>query len=166
MGALLETDVVSPCIFSQMYEFNDLQIGLCFIPFGVGGLLAPILNGKIMDWRFRVLAHQIGMPIQKGRTVNTRNFPLERARVPLALILVLIGNTTMLVYGWVVEVNAPLAAPSVLLFIIGFSLTGCEFGALVAFPLLTLKPAFNCCSVLLVDLYPNSPVRLPHIIPR
>ena len=130
-----------PYLFAQIYGFNDLQIGLCFLPFGLGGFLAPIVNGRLMDASFRRVAKQIGVPIVKGRTTDLRHFPLERARVPLALALILIGTTTTLCYGWAVDANAPLAAPLVLLFIIGFTVTG----------------SFNCCAVMLVDYYPQSP---------
>ena len=51
-----------------------------------------------MDWNFRRVARKIGVPIKKGRTMDTRHFPLERVRIPLALVLVLVGNVTLLVY--------------------------------------------------------------------
>jgi len=81
------------------------------------------------------------MEIVKGKTTDTRHFPLERVRLPIALVLILIGNTTLLCYGWVLQVHAPLAVPLVLLFLIGYCIPG----------------SFNCCSVALVDYYPTSP---------
>lgn len=65
---------------------------------------------RIMDWNFRRVARQIGVPIPKGRTMETRHFPLERVRVPLAATLVLIGNTALLIY-----VSAPGNSTTILL---------------------------------------------------
>lgn len=90
-----------PYLFAQTYNFNDLQIGLSYIPYGVGALLASLLNGRILDWRFRQVAKSVGVEIIKGQTTDTRNFPLERVRLPIALVLILIGNSALLCYGWV-----------------------------------------------------------------
>jgi predicted MFS family arabinose efflux permease len=45
-------DVIAsaPYLFEQIYGFNDLQIGLSFIPFGFGALCAPMASGRLMDW--------------------------------------------------------------------------------------------------------------------
>jgi MFS family permease len=90
-----------PYLFAQTYDFNELQIGLSFIPYGVGAFLASLLNGRILDWRFRQVAKSIGFEIVKGKTTDTRHFPLERVRLPIALVLILIGNSALLCYGWV-----------------------------------------------------------------
>lgn len=115
-----------PQLFEQIYGFNTLQIGLSFIPFGVGAFLAPLMNGKLLDRNFRVTAKKVGMEhlVDKKRATNLKDFPLEQARIYVALPLVLIGNICLLVYGWVLEVNANLAAPLVLHFILGLTLTG------------------------------------------
>ena len=130
-----------PYLFKEIYQFNDLQIGLAFIPFGVGCFIAPILNGRLLDWNFRRVAKQAGIPVDKKKQNTMRGFPIERARFQVALPLVIIGNAALLCYGWVVEVEAPLPAPLVLTFITGLTITG----------------SFNVMSVTLVDYYPSSP---------
>lgn len=130
-----------PYLFNQIYGYNDLQVGLCFLPFGTGCLLAPVLCGRLLDWNFRRLAVKCGMPIDRKKAQDLKDFPLEKARIQVTWPLALIGDACLLCYGWVLQVNAPLAAPLVLQFIMGFTLTG----------------AFNCNSVMLVDLYPLSP---------
>ncbi|KAF9073348.1 major facilitator superfamily domain-containing protein [Rhodocollybia butyracea] len=130
-----------PFLFAQIYNFNVLQIGLSFIPYGIGALLAAVLNGHMLDWQFARVAKSLGVKIVKDQTIDLRHFPLERVRFPLALVLILIGNTALLCYGWVLHVQAPLAVPLVLLFFIGYCMTG----------------SFSCCSVALIDYYPASP---------
>ncbi|KAJ9635858.1 hypothetical protein H2199_008211 [Coniosporium tulheliwenetii] len=131
----------APFLFEEIYGFNDLQIGLAFLPFGFGCLLAPIIGGKLQDWNYRRVAKQVGMPIDRKRGDDLRHFPLERARIEVAVPLLIVGDAALLCYGWALEVNASLAAPLVLHFVMGFTLTG----------------AFNMMSVMLVDLYPLSP---------
>ncbi|EON66096.1 hypothetical protein W97_05339 [Coniosporium apollinis CBS 100218] len=131
----------APFLFEEIYGFNDLQIGLSFLPFGFGCLLAPIIGGKLQDWNYRRVAKQVGMPIDRKRGDDLRHFPLERARIEVAVPLLVVGDAALICYGWVLEVNASLAAPSVLHFVMGLTLTG----------------AFNMMSVMLVDLYPLSP---------
>jgi len=139
--AFYDVTVTIPYLFAQIYGFNDLQIGLCFIPFGVGSFIAPIMNGKLLDWNFRRVAAQCGIKIDKTKASALKDFPLERARIHVAFPLVMIGALTCLCYGWVLQVETNLAVPLVLQFIMGVSLTG----------------SFNVMSVMLVDNYPMSP---------
>lgn len=136
-------DVIAsaPYLFANIYGFNDLQIGLAFIPFGVGALVAPLTSGRLMDWNYRRLAKKLGFRIDRKRDDDTRSFPLERARLEVAGPMLVIGTAATLCYGWVLEVEASLAAPLVMHFLIGLFLTG----------------AFNCMSVMLIDYYPLSP---------
>lgn len=150
-----------PQIFEQIYGFNTLQIGLSFIPFGVGSFLAPLMNGKLLDWHFRVTAKKAGMEhlIDKKRAANLKDFPLEEARIYVALPLVLLGNVCILVYGWVLEVNANLAAPLIIQFILGITLTG-SFNVMNGMYTTLFgsyfTPAHNLI-VMLVDNYPQRP---------
>lgn len=126
----------TPYLFAQIYGFNDLQIGLSYIPFGVASFLAPIINGRLLDWNFHRIASNIGMPIDKTKAHEIADFPLEDARISIALPQALLGAICLLCYGWVVEVNGPLAAALVLQFFIGIFITGC----------------FQVCNVMVVDL--------------
>jgi MFS family permease len=130
-----------PQNFHEIYGFNDLQIGLCYIPFGVGCAVASWLNGKLLDRNYRRVARKIGFTIDRRHGDNLRHFPIERARIEIIWPMLFLGLACVLAYGWVLEKNAPLAAPLVLHFFIGLCVNG----------------AFNILSTLLVDLYPQSP---------
>jgi len=85
-----------------------------------------LINGKLLDWHFHVVAKKVNMEhlVDKKRATNLKDFPLEEARIYVALPLVLLGNICILIYGWVLEINANLAAPLILQFILGVTLTG------------------------------------------
>ena len=94
-----------------------------------------------MDMNYRRVANGAGITIDLKRGDNMRDFPIEKARLQVAWPLLYVGQAALLCYGWVLEKNARLAAPMILLFVMGFCLTG----------------AFNVMGVLLIDLYPLSP---------
>lgn len=130
-----------PELFQEIYHFNDLQIGLCYIPFGVGCALASFANGKMLDRNYKRVAEQIGFTIDRKRGDDLKNFPIEKARLDLIWPLLGFGLICILCYGWVLEKNVNLAAPLILQFLIG----------------LTVNGSFNILSTLVVDLYPQSP---------
>lgn len=130
-----------PTMLEETYNYDSLQIGLSFLPFGIGCFLAPICMGKLMDLNFRRIARKIGYEIVKGKANDLRTFPIERCRIGVALPCLAIGDAALLCYGWVMDVRTHLAVPLVLHFIIGLALTG----------------GYNAMNVLLVDLYPLSP---------
>ena len=130
-----------PNLFQEIYGFNDLQIGLCYLPFGCGCALASFINGRMLDRNYKKVAQQIGFAIDRKHGDNLRYFPIERARLEIIWPLLGFGLACVLCYGWVLEKNANLAAPLVLQFFIGLCVNG----------------AFNVLSTLVVDLYPQSP---------
>ncbi|OJJ46662.1 hypothetical protein ASPZODRAFT_132759 [Penicilliopsis zonata CBS 506.65] len=127
-----------PNIYKELYGLDSLQIGLCYIPFGLGASIASIVNGKFLDYNYRRLAKKLGFPMVKNRHTDLRNFPIEKARLEIALPLLTIGGITVILFGWFLHFGLPLAAPTTILFFMGLSLTG----------------SFNTVSTLLVDLYP------------
>ncbi|KAI9842724.1 MAG: hypothetical protein M1838_003004 [Thelocarpon superellum] len=131
----------TPNEFLEIYGFNNLQIGLCYLPFGIGSVIGSVVFGRVMDWNYRRIALRLNFPIDRKRGDDLSNFPIERARIQVVWPLVGLTSATTLCYGWALERNAPLAAPLILQFIFGFGGMG----------------IFNACSVLLVDLYPSQP---------
>ncbi|CZT45488.1 related to dityrosine transporter [Rhynchosporium secalis] len=136
-------DVVAsiPQLFSEIYGYNDLQIGLCYIPFGCGCALASIINGKLLDGNYERVARKIGFTIDRKHGDDLRHFPIERARLEIIWPILYFGLACNLCYGWVLEKNANLAAPLILQFFMGLCING----------------SFNILSTLVVDLYPQSP---------
>ncbi|KAJ5273060.1 hypothetical protein N7478_008185 [Penicillium angulare] len=128
-----------PSIYNELYGLDDLQIGLCYIPFGLGATIASILNGKFLDFNYRRLAKRLDFPLVKNRFVDLQKFPIEKARLEIAFPLLTIGSLSIIAFGWCLDYGVHLAAPTTILFIMGLSLTG----------------SFNTVSTLLVDLYPT-----------
>ena len=58
----------------------------------MASFLAPLLNGPLLDWNFRRVAAQAGITVDKQRAQSMTDFPVERARVPIALPMAVIGR--------------------------------------------------------------------------
>ena len=108
-----------PELFQEIYHFNDLQIGLCYIPFGSGCALASFINGRMLDRNYKRVARQVGFTIDRKRGDDLRHFPIERARLEIIWPLLAFGLICVLCYGWVLQENVNLAAPLILQFFIG-----------------------------------------------
>jgi multidrug resistance protein len=127
-------------IYKEIYNLTDAQIGLCYLPFGIGASLAALINGQFLDYNYRRIATQLGLPIVRNRHTDLKNFPIERARLQIAFPLIVGASCCVIAFGWCVNFTVHLAAPCVITFVLGLCLTG----------------SFNTVSTLLIDLYPNT----------
>ncbi|CAI7569748.1 unnamed protein product [Penicillium glandicola] len=131
----------TPNLFGPLYGFNELQIGLCFLPFGVSSCLGAVLYGKVIDYNYKRTAHKLGFLVDRKKGDNLRSFPIERTRLLTVFPVMAIGIAAFIPYGWVLQQRVHLAAPLALQFIIGFCFVA----------------SLNCLNTLLVDLFPDKP---------
>ncbi|GAB5585730.1 hypothetical protein Unana1_00630 [Umbelopsis nana] len=108
-----------PALFAEIYGLNDLQIGLTYLANGFGSVVGSVVQGKLLDRDFRIIALKHGMDPAQVKGKLTPEFPLEYARLRLAWIHVLVFNVVLIVYGWCLYVKAHLAIILVLHFILG-----------------------------------------------
>lgn len=95
----------------------------------------------MMDSNYKRVAKKAGIIIDIKRGDDMRHFPIERARIEIITTTIYPGIAAILGYGWALDREAHVAVPLILLCFIGFFLAG----------------SFNVLSVLITDLYPNSP---------
>ena len=130
-----------PRLFAEIYRFNDLEIGLAFLPYGVGCVVASILCGRIMDFNYKRVAKATGFGVDRSKGDDLKDFPIEKARLQVIWPLLICGIGAMVGYGWVLQYQLHFAAPLVFQFLIGLCLVG----------------AYDVTGVMLVDLYPDNP---------
>ena len=140
-AAFYDITAIIPSQFARIYGFNDLQIGLCYIPAGIGSMCAALTNGQFLDRNFARWCKKLNVPIKKGRQQDLSAFPIEKARLQIAIPASYVTSAMVLVFGWVLDVEGPLGVQLVVLFFTTFS----------------MSVAFNVTSTLLVDFYPKSP---------
>lgn len=140
-AAFYDVGAAIPSQFAEIYHFNVLQIGLCYIPFGCGSLLAAFSNGLFLDRNFARWCKQLGVKIKKGRDQDLTNFPIEKVRLQIAIPAAYSTSILVCIFGWIMHVDGPLPALLVVLFFTSYS----------------MSVAFNVTTTLLVDFYPKSP---------
>ncbi|KAK4644097.1 hypothetical protein QC761_301760 [Podospora bellae-mahoneyi] len=124
-----------------IYHYSDLQLGLCYLPYGVGCCFAAVMQGYILDHNYRRIARKIGFTIDYKRGDDLSNFPIEKARILPASPFLFAGVAAVICYGWVLHFETHVAGPLALVFLIGLCVTG----------------SFSILNTLLVDLYPEAP---------
>ncbi|KAJ5691763.1 hypothetical protein N7462_001186 [Penicillium macrosclerotiorum] len=121
---------------SSRFGFNSIQIGLCYLPLGLGSISSRWTVGTLLDWNFRREARRQGMAIQKNRQQDITQFNIEHARLAITLPMIYLGALCILAYGWVMQYRTSLAGPIVMLYLTGLTTTG----------------AFNTLNTLVVDI--------------
>ncbi|KAI8583392.1 hypothetical protein K450DRAFT_223413 [Umbelopsis ramanniana AG] len=113
--------------FTELYHYNDLIIGLCYLPFGFGLMVGSIASGKFSDY---LLA-------RRKRQTNGKVAPEYRllAAFPSVILLPL----GFLGYGWSTQKGVGVWLPMISLFVYG----------------LGQMCAFNASSIYLVDSSPG-----------
>lgn len=130
-----------PSQLEEKYGFNSLQIGLCYLPYGIGSMSSRWTVGSLVDWNFRRHARRLGIEVVKNRQQRLSNFPIELARLQVSLPLVYAACVSIVTYSWVMEYKTNLAGPIITLFVAGHTLTG----------------AFSSLNTLVVDCNVESP---------
>ncbi|KAF3393539.1 MFS antiporter QDR2 [Talaromyces pinophilus] len=127
------------------------QIGLCFLPNGLGCICGSLGTGWLLDHSFRHaqarFKEEHGIPAQES-VVSRSDFPYIKARLRLVPLFSVILMVSLVLYGPSFEFNdihryftPNLAAPLILQFIIAFSATA----------------IFNINSTVLIDCFPDRP---------
>ena len=130
-----------PASFKDIYHFNELEIGLAYLPRSAGIITGGYVNGKLMDRNYRTTAKEIGHTIDREGGDDVGQFPIERARTRGSWYLLAILTGTLIGYGWALEQHSHVSIPLLLQFIQGFVGT-------------SIYTVFN---TLLVDVFPESP---------
>ncbi|KAI0081828.1 MFS general substrate transporter [Panus rudis PR-1116 ss-1] len=117
-------------LFHEVYpDLTETELGLCFLSIGGGMLLGGVVNGKILDREYRIIKQKT---LRKFRQASPKgdatsddqimkeHFPLEFARFRLVPWYMAIFTATCIGYGWTLQTKVHIAAPIVLLFIMGY----------------------------------------------
>lgn len=130
-----------PDIYKYIYRFNELEMGLPYLPRGAGIIIGGYCNGKLMDYNYRVTAKKIGWTVDTVAGDDLNQFPIERARSRGSFWLLAISTATLIGYGWAATGHVHVSILLILQFVQGF--WGTCF--------------YTIYNTLLVDVYPESP---------
>ena len=109
-----------PDIFRDVYGYNELQVGLAYLPRGVGIIVGSFCTGKLMDYNYRVTSRDLGRGPDQVAREDLYGFPVERARSRRSGWMLIVSTGTIVGYGWSVMRAAHPAVLLVLQFMQGF----------------------------------------------
>ena len=130
-----------PSIYSEIYGFSAFQVGLSYLPGGIGVVIGGYLNGKMMDRNYQKTAEGIGFTIDYTSGDSLEQFPIEKARARDSYYLCGVYICALIGYGWSVKFHAHEAIPLILQFVLAILCT-------------CFQQIFNA---LLVDIFPENP---------
>lgn len=119
--------------FTVNYPFlTELEIGLCFLSIGAGGVAGTITGGKLLDRQYQYYKRKYELKVlqrsekMKEATDGMQSpallededaFPIEKARLVSQQILVWIFGASVIGYGWAIQAKTNIAVPLILQFI-------------------------------------------------
>ena len=113
-------------IFEEVYPYlNQTEIGLCFIPMGLGMLVGSILSGRALDSYYKKIMDDLIRQAQTDseKLVNPEaiekdpSFPIEKARLQILPWVVFVYTICVIGYGWALQSRVTIAVPLILQFI-------------------------------------------------
>ncbi|KAI1205466.1 MFS general substrate transporter [Annulohypoxylon truncatum] len=123
-----------PTLFSDIYGFDGFKVGLIYLPMAVGSIFSVALVGKGMNWNYRRHARKLGLEVDRDRQMDLSEFPIERARIEVAVPPLVLSMVIITAWGWALENEVSIAIICVLVFLLGLGLvsTTSVFSALIA----------------------------------
>jgi MFS family permease len=133
--------VAIPVIFEEIYGYNELEIGLAFLPGLAGMTIGGIIAGKLVDRNYAKIARKcnVNVNVNRDKGDNLKDFPIESARYRNCLPFILFVVALVAGYGWAVQSHVHPSVPLIMQFFI------CATSTLLS----------HTSSALLVDIFPD-----------
>lgn len=84
----------------ELYNLEDLQVGLCYLAIGGGVVAGGVTNGKIFDRQFRKTAARLGVDPKAVHGEALAMFPVEQACLRSMVAWVPLCALLLAAYGW------------------------------------------------------------------
>ncbi|ROW11421.1 hypothetical protein VMCG_01539 [Cytospora schulzeri] len=120
------SSAMTACLASQLperYNYNEVQVGLCYLPIGIGSLVSRWTVGKLIDKKLQREAVKQGVTIVKNRKQDLSNQDVEKSRLIIAFPMILATCTFVLAFGWLLEYKIHISAVLISCFLLANVLT-------------------------------------------
>ncbi|KAI9264888.1 major facilitator superfamily domain-containing protein [Phascolomyces articulosus] len=82
--------------YSQIYHFDSIHVGLCFLPGAIGTIISAFIAGSISDKRYKKY-------VEKAKKSHSEIYPEMRLSKSLLLPAALVMSGASITYGWCIE---------------------------------------------------------------
>ncbi|KAG6003919.1 hypothetical protein E4U21_001597 [Claviceps maximensis] len=113
-----------PTVLLRNYGYNELEVGLMYLPTAAGSIAAAFITGPAINYNFKRHCLKTGTPLDRRRQQDLSAFPLERARLEIGLPLLCLAGASLIGWGWSLHVVTHAAVPCVTSFILGIGMVG------------------------------------------
>ncbi|KAL9625127.1 MAG: hypothetical protein Q9160_000856 [Pyrenula sp. 1 TL-2023] len=128
-------------LFIDIYKLNQWQVGLIYLPFGLGGTTSTFFSGPLLNRAYRNARIERGLSTDKALGDELDNFPIEKARLGVIWVPMCVTISSVLAFGWTLHYHQHIAIPLFLQSIAGLS----------------MQLDFSIYNTLLVDVNHRSP---------
>lgn len=90
-------------LFVRIYNLNQWQTGLIYLPFGIGGVVSAFVSGPLLDRAWRKSRIKLGLPLEKTVGDDLDTFPVEKTRLCVIWVPLLFTILSVTTFGWVVQ---------------------------------------------------------------
>lgn len=90
-------------LFIQIYDLDQWQAGLIYLPFGIGGTVSTFISGRLLNKAYRNARTRRGLSTDKAVGDDLDNFPVEKARLSVIWTPMLITTCSTVAFGWVLH---------------------------------------------------------------
>ncbi|OHE99784.1 hypothetical protein CORC01_04920 [Colletotrichum orchidophilum] len=109
-------------LFIDIYDLNQWQTGLIYLPFGLGGTASAFMSGPLLDTAYRRARTQRGLPSDRVLRDNLDISPVEKARLSVMWAPMIMTVCSVMAFGWVLHFHLHIAIPLSLQFIAGLAM--------------------------------------------
>ncbi|RSH92528.1 hypothetical protein EHS25_008944 [Saitozyma podzolica] len=123
-------------VLADNYGYDDVKIGLCYLPQGLGSMVIGMWGGRLHDWQFARIKRRLDFRPRHARDLE--GYPIEKCRLAFVPLYIPLYLASVVGYGWMLDKTVNIAGPLVMSFAIGM---GAQFST-------------QMCSLLLIDMFP------------
>lgn len=87
----------------EIYGLSEWQAGLIYLPFALGGTASTLFSGHLLDTAYSKARMKRGLRTDRIRGDDLDKFPIERARLDVMWIPMLLITLCTVAYGWVLQ---------------------------------------------------------------
>ncbi|KAI0814580.1 chloramphenicol resistance protein [Xylaria sp. FL0064] len=87
----------------EIYDLSQWQAGLIYLPFGLGGTVSTFFSGPLLDNAYRHARTRRGLNTNKATGDDLDNFPIEKARLSVIWIPMMLTVASVVSFGWVLH---------------------------------------------------------------
>ncbi|KAL9127271.1 MAG: hypothetical protein Q9175_007772 [Cornicularia normoerica] len=90
-------------LFIDIYKLNQWQAGLIYFPFGIGGTVSTFFSGPLLNKAYRNTRTKQGLSTDMAVGDDLDNFSVEKARLGVVWIPMLVTTCSVVAFGWVLH---------------------------------------------------------------